>query len=78
MSEETGSSLGKTYFGKIVRGILKLLFAPLIFAMLNTINIPDFDIGGNVVSGSMLKALFQFIIPIYLVISALNDFGVEL
>jgi len=77
MSEES-SGLGKTYFGRIVRGILKLLFAPVIFAMLNAINIPDFEIGGNVISGSMLKTLFQFIIPIYLVISALNDFGVEL
>jgi len=78
MSEDTGSTLGKSYFGRIVRGILKLLFAPVIFAFLANINIPDLDIGGNIVSGSMLKALFQFIIPIYLVISALHDFGVEL
>ena len=76
MSEET--SLGKSFFGKIVRGILKLLFAPIIFAFLNTINIPDLDIGGNVVSGAVLKAVLQFIVPIYLVVSALNDFGVEL
>lgn len=70
--------LSNTLFGRIIRGIIKLILAQFIISAVNNINIPDLAVGGSVVSGSLIKALIQFAVPIYLVFSALHDFGVEI
>lgn len=72
------AELSNTMFGRIIRGILKLILAQFIIGAVNGINIPDLSIGGSTVSGALLKALLQFVVPIALIISALHDFGVEL
>ena len=70
--------LSNTLFGRIVRGIIKLILAPFIIGAVNNINIPDLSVGSAVVSGGLIKALIQFAVPIYLIFSALHDLGVEI
>ena len=70
--------LSNSLFGRIVRGIIKLVLAQFIIGAVNSINIPDLSVGGSTVSGSLIKALLQFAVPIYLIFSALHDFGVEI
>jgi hypothetical protein len=77
MSEEK-AGLGSTWLGRILRGIIKLGLAGFIISAVNGINIPDFNISGSVVSGSLFKAIIQFAIPLYLIFSAMNDFGVKM
>jgi len=74
--EKTG--LGSTWFGKILRGIIKLALAGFIVSAISGINIPDLNLSGSVVSGSLFKAIIQFAVPMYLIFSALHDFGVKL
>jgi hypothetical protein len=76
VSEE--ETLGRGYFGKLFRGIIKLLLAGFIVGAVSAISIPDLAIGDSVVSGGVIKSLLQFIVPIALVLSALEDFGVKL
>jgi hypothetical protein len=77
MSEEK-TGLGSTWFGKILRGIIKLALAGFIVSAVNAINIPDLNLSGSVVSGSLFKAIIQFAVPMYLIFSALHDFGVKI
>jgi len=70
--------LGKNYFQKLLRGIIKLILAGAIVGMVSSINIPDLTIGNAVVSGSLIKAVLQFAVPIYIIISALDDLGVKM
>ena len=77
MSEER-EGFGKEYFSKLFRGIIKLLLAGFIISAVSAIAIPDLSVGGSTISGSLIKALLQFIIPIALIFSALEDFGVKL
>lgn len=70
--------LSNTLFGRVVRGIIKLILAQFIISAVNSINIPDLSVGGSTVSGALIKALLQFAVPIYLIFSALHDFGVEI
>ena len=74
--EKTG--LGSTWLGRLLRGIIKLALAGFIISAVNTINIPDLNISGTTVSGSLFKAIIQFAIPLYLIFSAMNDFGVKI
>jgi hypothetical protein len=76
MSEEEG--FGKGYFSKMFRGLIKLLLAGFIIGAVSAITIPDLSIGGSTISGSLIKAILQFIIPIALIFSALEDFGVKM
>ena len=77
VSEEKGG-FGRDYFSKLFRGIIKLLLAGFIISAVSAIAIPDLNVGGSSISGSLIKALLQFIIPIALIFSALDDFGVKL
>jgi hypothetical protein len=77
MSEES-EGFGRGYFSKLFRGIIKLLLAGFIVGAVSAITIPDLTIGGSTVSGSLIKSLLQFIIPIALIFSALEDFGVKM
>jgi hypothetical protein len=76
MSEE--DTMGRTYFSRFLRGIMKLLMAGFIVGAVSAITIPDLTIGDSVVSGALIKAILQFVIPVYIIISALDDFGVKL
>ena len=76
MSES--EEFGKGYFNKIIRGIIKLLLASFIIGAVNAINIPDLTIGNSTVSGSLIKTLLEFAIPIYIILSSLEDFGVKM
>jgi len=76
MSEE--GEFGKNYFQRIIRGIFKLLLAGFIIGAISSINIPDLSIGDSTVSGSLIKVLLQFAVPIYIILSALEDFGVKM
>jgi hypothetical protein len=76
MPEETG--FGRDFLTKLIRGIMKLILASFIISAVSSINIPDLTVGSAVVSGALLKAILEFIIPIAIIISALNDFGVEI
>jgi hypothetical protein len=76
MSEESG--FGKNYFSKIVRGLIKLMLAGFIVSAVNAINIPDLNFGSATVSGAIFKAILQFVVPIAIIISALDDLGVKL
>jgi len=75
---EAGDTLSKSPFGRFIRGILKLVLAQFIIGAVNSITIPDLTVGSSTVSGQLIKALLQFAIPIYLIFSALHDFGVEI
>jgi hypothetical protein len=77
MSEEK-EGFGREYFSRLFRGIIKLLLAGFIISAVSAISIPDLSIGGSSISGSLIKSLLQFIIPIALIFSALDDFGVKL
>ena len=70
--------VSNSLFGRVIRGILKLILAQFIIGAVNGINIPDLSVGGSTVSGALIKALLQFAVPIYLVFSALHDFGVDI
>jgi hypothetical protein len=76
MSEEEG--FGKGYFSKMFRGLIKLLLAGFIIGAVSAIAIPDLNVGGSTISGSLIKSILQFIIPIALIFSALEDFGVKM
>lgn len=76
MSEE--GSMGESFIGRIIRGILKLVLGGFIITAVSGINIPDLEIGNTTLSGVMFKAIIQFAIPLALIFSALRDFGVEL
>jgi Na+/pantothenate symporter len=76
MSEE--DTMGRTYFSRFLRGIMKLLMAGFIVGAVSAITIPDLQVGDSVVSGALIKAILQFVIPVYIIISALDDFGVKL
>ena len=73
---ESGGA-ANSLFGRVIRGIIKLFLAQFIVGMVNSIHIPDLHVGGSTVSGGLIKALLQFAVPIYLIFSALHDFGVE-
>jgi hypothetical protein len=75
---ESDTELGRGYFGKLIRGIIKLLLAGFIVGVVSSITIPDLAIGDSSVPGSLIKALLQFAVPIYIILSALEDFGVKL
>lgn len=78
MSEENVST-SSSYFMKLFRGVIKLLLAGFIIGAVSAINIPDLTVSPDTtVSGSLIKSLLQFIVPIALVLSALDDFGVKL
>ena len=77
MSEDS-EELGKGYFQRIIRGIFKLLLAGFIIGAISGINIPDLTIGNSSISGSLIKALLEFAVPIYIILSALEDFGVKM
>ena len=77
MSEEK-TGLGSTWLGRILRGVIKLGLAGFIISVVNGISIPDLNISGSVVSGSLFKAIIQFAIPVYLIFSSMNDFGVKM
>jgi len=76
MSE--GEGLTRGFFTKLIRGILKLMLASFIITAVSAINIPDLQLQDTTLSGAMIKALIQFIVPLALVFSALHDFGVEI
>jgi hypothetical protein len=76
MSEESG--MGKSFFSKLIRGIMKLVLAGFIVSAVSSINIPDLTLGNATVSGALFKAILQFIVPIAIIISALDDLGVKL
>jgi hypothetical protein len=76
MSEERETT-SREYFMKMFRGIFKLLLAGFIVGAVSAITIPDLTIGDSVVSGGLIKALLQFIVPVALIFSALEDFGVR-
>jgi len=76
MPEETG--FGRDFLTKLIRGIMKLILASFIISAVSSISIPDLTVGSAVVSGALLKGILEFIIPIAIIISALNDFGVEI
>jgi hypothetical protein len=78
MSEGESGGLGKNYFSRIVRGIMKLVLAGFIVSAVSNINIPDLNLGNATVSGALFKAILQFIVPIAIIISALDDLGVKL
>jgi hypothetical protein len=75
---ESEEVMGRTYFSRFLRGIMKLLMAGFIVGAVSAITIPDLVVGDSVVSGSLIKAILQFVIPVYIIISALEDFGVKL
>jgi hypothetical protein len=77
MSEDR-EEFGSGYFQRIIRGIFKLLLAGFIIGAISSINIPDLTIGNSTVSGSLIKALLQFAVPIYIILSSLEDFGVKM
>jgi hypothetical protein len=74
---EREDTMGRTYFGKMLRGIMKLLMASFIIGLVSAITIPDLRVGDSVISGYLIKAILQFMIPIYLILSALEDMGVK-
>jgi len=76
MTEDTG--FGRDFLTKLIRGIMKLILASFIISAVSSINIPDLTIGSATVSGALFKGILQFIVPIAIIISALNDFGVEI
>ena len=76
MSEE--SVFSRDFLTKLIRGIFKLMLASFIISAVSSINIPDLSIGDATISGALLKGLLEFIIPIAIIISALQDFGVDI
>ena len=74
---ESQDTMGRTYFGKMLRGIMKLLMASFVIGLVSAITIPDLRVGDSTISGYLIKAILQFMIPIYLILSALEDMGVK-
>jgi len=66
VSEESGG-MGKSFFGKLTRGILKLILAGFIVSAVSNINIPDLSLGNATVSGALFKAILQFVVPIAII-----------
>jgi hypothetical protein len=77
VSEEKGG-LGNTWLGRILRGLIKLGLSGFIVASVNAVSIPDLNLSGSVISGSLIKALLEFAIPLALILSAMRDFGISL
>ena len=77
MSEDSGG-MGKSFFSKLIRGIMKLILAGFIVSAVSNINIPDLSLGNSTISGALFKAILQFVVPIAIIISALDDLGVKL
>jgi Na+/pantothenate symporter len=77
MSEDS-EEFGRGYFQRLMRGIFKLLLAGFIIGAISSISIPDLTVGDSTVSGTLIKALLEFAVPIYIILSALEDFGVKM
>lgn len=77
-----GDTFGNTWFGRIMRGIIKLGIATAIFAMLtavtNAIDLSNVSIGGNYVNLQVIIDVIKVFAPIALIISALHDMGIKL
>jgi len=78
MGDDEDKGLGSTWLGRIMRGLIKLGLSGFIVATVGAINIPDLNLSGTVVQGSLFKAILQFAIPLALIMSSMKDFGINL
>jgi hypothetical protein len=78
MSEE-GKGSTKGVFQKLMRGIIKLSIAGFIIQAVSSVTIPDVNLSNNVtLPGSLITLMLKFAVPLYLIFSALDDFGIRL
>jgi len=78
MSEE-GKGSTKGLFQRLVRGIIKLAIAGFIIQAVSSVTIPDVNLSeGVTLPGSMISLILKFAVPLYLIFSALDDFGIKL
>jgi hypothetical protein len=68
----------KETFQKFLRGLVKVILAPIIIAIVNNIPFPtSLTVGNNTVDVSAFVSVLLFMIPFLLIFSALKDFGVR-
>jgi hypothetical protein len=68
----------KETFQKFLRGLIKVVLAPVIITIINAIPLPStLTVGNNTVDVSAFVSVLLFMIPFLLIFSALKDFGVR-
>lgn len=73
MSEE------RDYLHRLARGIIKIVLAPVVFALLSGINITaSGSIGGVQVDLGVVVDIIKVFGPLFLLLSGLRDIGVRL
>jgi len=76
LSEE---SLSQTYLGRIAIGILKIILAGVVGAILANINIPTSGtIGGQTIDLTVVVEAVKVFAPLLLLLSGLRDLGVRI
>ena len=75
-----GDSLGESYLGRIVRGIVKIALAGVILALLSNvdINLSSVSIGGTTVNLQVIWDVIRIFGPLFMVVDGLRDLGVRL
>jgi hypothetical protein len=68
----------KETFQRFLRGLIKVVLAPVIITIINTIPLPtNLTVGENTIDVSAFVSVLLFMIPFLLIFSALKDFGVR-
>lgn len=70
-----------TWFGRMIRGILKLALASMLIALITAlanITLPSITIGNQSVDMTVILQVVCAFAPILLIISALRDLGVNI
>jgi hypothetical protein len=71
-------STEKETFQRFLRGLIKVILAPVIIAIINTVPFPtNLTVGDNTVDVSAFVNVLLFMVPFLLIFSALRDFGVR-
>ena len=75
-----GDSLGESYLGRVVRGIVKIALAAVVLALLQNINIDlsNVELGGTVINLDIIWDVVRVFGPVIMILDGLRDLGVRL
>jgi len=78
MSEKVSAALSSP-LGRLIRGLLKIMLAGLVYTILSSANIPTtWQIGGESYDVGTIIQLITYAGPLLLIVSGLHDMGVKL
>lgn len=80
MSEKWYSGLFASPLGKFIMGVIKLVLASFLIAVINSLGslAGDLNIGGSVIPVSLILQIIIAFFPIMLLVSAMKDMGISL